>query len=98
MPLKALDTLTVDVLADNLTDSYSSKPSLVKPEFSNVIDAGAHELSGTTLCCAQLGLSLLLTAQAGAERKKLLFDAGPEGAILLRNCRNLGIALHDVDV
>lgn len=95
--LRPLDTLIVDVLLDNLTDSYSSKPDHVSPEFNNVIDAGVKELSGTTLCCAQLGLSLMLTGYAGDKRHKLLFDAGPEGAIFVRNCKDLGVALDDVE-
>jgi len=95
--LLALDRLIVDVLADNRSDSYSSKPHHVSTEFNNVADAGAEELSGTTLCCAQLGLSLMLTGHSGDMRHKLLFDAGPEGAILLRNCQDLGVALDDVE-
>src|SRR5262249_55316149 len=95
--LRPLDSLRVDVLLDNASDSYSSKPAHVSPEFNNCADAGAHELSGTTLCCAQLGLSLMLTGQAGSTRHKLLFDAGPEGAIFLRNCKDLGVALDDVE-
>jgi 7,8-dihydropterin-6-yl-methyl-4-(beta-D-ribofuranosyl)aminobenzene 5'-phosphate synthase len=94
---RALDRLTVDVLTDNVTDSYSTKPSHVTHEFDNVIDAGASELSGSTLCCAQLGLSLMLTGWSGGVRHKLLFDAGVEGQILLRNCRNLGVRLDDVE-
>jgi hypothetical protein len=31
----------------------------------------------------------------GSKRQKLLFDAGPEGDIFLRNCRNLGVTLAD---
>ncbi len=54
-------------------------------------------LSGATLCCAQLGLSLVMTASVGRHRHKLLFDAGPEGALFLRNCRNLGVELEDVE-
>jgi len=77
--LRPIDRLQVDVLIDNLSDSYSSKPSHVSPEFNNVVAAGAREISGATLCCAQLGLSLMLTAQVGSKRHKLLFDAGPEG-------------------
>jgi 7,8-dihydropterin-6-yl-methyl-4-(beta-D-ribofuranosyl)aminobenzene 5'-phosphate synthase len=95
--LRSVDTLTVDVLTDNVTDSYSSKPEHVTHEFENVMAAGAHELSGSTLCCAQLGLSLMLEVQANGTRHKLLFDAGVEGPILVRNCRNLGIRLDDVE-
>lgn len=96
-PLATLDDLTVDVLMDNYTDSYSSKPSHVVSEFNNVIDAGAHEISGRTLCCAQLGLSLMLTATANGKRHKMLFDAGPEGAPLIRNAKNLGVKWDDVE-
>jgi 7,8-dihydropterin-6-yl-methyl-4-(beta-D-ribofuranosyl)aminobenzene 5'-phosphate synthase len=95
--LQQLDKLVVDVLVDNVTDSYSSKQSFIRSEFQNVADAGARELSGTTLCCAQLGLSLLLTGYADGKVHKLLFDAGPEGAMFVRNCKNLGIALDEVE-
>ena len=95
--LQPVDELVIDVAIDNLTDSYSSKPAHVSPEFNNVITAGAKELSGTTLCCAQLGLALVLSASDGNRRHKLLFDAGPEGALFLRNCHNLGVSLGDVE-
>jgi 7,8-dihydropterin-6-yl-methyl-4-(beta-D-ribofuranosyl)aminobenzene 5'-phosphate synthase len=94
--LSPVDRLVVDVAVDNLSDSYSSKPPNVSPEFNNVIAAGAPELSGRTLCCAQLGLSLVLTAERAGRRHTLLFDAGPEGPVFLRNCRNLGVSLGDV--
>jgi 7,8-dihydropterin-6-yl-methyl-4-(beta-D-ribofuranosyl)aminobenzene 5'-phosphate synthase len=95
--LQAVDALVVDIAIDNLSDSYSSKPPHVSPEFNNVIAAGAQEISGLTLCCAQLGLALVLTARVGMRQYKLLFDAGPEGALFLRNCRNLGVSLADVE-
>jgi 7,8-dihydropterin-6-yl-methyl-4-(beta-D-ribofuranosyl)aminobenzene 5'-phosphate synthase len=97
LQLRPVDRLVVDVPLDNLSDSYSSKPAHVSSEFNNVIAAGARELSGATLCCAQLGLALVLTAYAGGRAHKLLFDAGPEGALFLRNCRNLGVSLADVE-
>jgi 7,8-dihydropterin-6-yl-methyl-4-(beta-D-ribofuranosyl)aminobenzene 5'-phosphate synthase len=95
--LEPVDTLVVDVALDNLSDNYSTKPAHVSPEFNNVVEAGAAELSGSTLCCAQLGLALVLTARRGGRRHTLLFDAGPEGALFVRNCRNLGLALTDVE-
>lgn len=95
--LKALDKLVVDVLMDNVTDSYSTKPANVSPEFNNIVNAGAAEISGTTLCCAQLGLSLMLQGFSDGVRHKLLFDAGPEGAPLVRNCKNLGVDFQDVE-
>ena len=93
--LQPVDQLVVDIAIDNLTDSYSSKPANVSPEFDNVMAAGATEISGTTLCCAGWGW-LVMTATVGKHRRKFLFDTGPEGAIFLRNCRNLGIVLDDV--
>jgi 7,8-dihydropterin-6-yl-methyl-4-(beta-D-ribofuranosyl)aminobenzene 5'-phosphate synthase len=95
--LRPVDRLVVDIVIDNLTDSYSSKPSHTSPEFNNIMAAGAKEISGLTLCCAQLGLALVLTAYVGDHRHTLLFDAGPEGALFLRNCRNLRISLADVE-
>ncbi len=95
--LAQLDKLVVDILVDNQSDSYSSKPAHVSPEFNNVISAGAKEISGKTLCCAQLGFSVMLTASVGERRHKLLFDVGPEAEMFLRNCENLGVALDDVE-
>lgn len=95
--LRPLDQLVVDVLADNSTDSYSSKPAHVSPEFNNVLNAGASEISAATLCCAQLGFSVLLTATSEGEKHKLLFDVGPDGSVFLRNAKNLGVNLKDVD-
>jgi 7,8-dihydropterin-6-yl-methyl-4-(beta-D-ribofuranosyl)aminobenzene 5'-phosphate synthase len=94
---RPLDRLVVDVLVDNQSDPYSTKPHYVSPEFNNVAAAGAKEISGLTLCCAQLGLSLMMTADAAGEHHKLLFDAGPEGDIFLRNCRNLGVSLDETE-
>lgn len=94
--IQMVDRLVVDVIIDNLSDSYSSKPPHVSPEFDNVIAAGAAEISGETLCCAQLGLGLVLTATANGRQYKLMFDAGPEGAIFLRNAATLGVDLSDV--
>ncbi len=95
--LRPLDKFRIEVLVDNQSDSYSSKPAHVTPEFNNVVAAGAAEISGTTLCCAQLGLSVMLTGWCGGQKHKLLFDAGPEGDVFLRNCSNLGVALDDVE-
>jgi 7,8-dihydropterin-6-yl-methyl-4-(beta-D-ribofuranosyl)aminobenzene 5'-phosphate synthase len=95
--LRPVDTLVVDIAIDNLSDNYSSKPSHISPEFNNVMAAGATEISGPTLCCAQLGLALVLTTVVGDQRHTLLFDAGPEGTLFLRNCRNLGVSLADVE-
>src|SRR5919109_4303052 len=87
--LRPVDRLVVDVALDNMSDNYSSKPHHVSPEFNNVMAAGATEISGSTLCCAQLGLVLALTVYVGQCSYKLLFDKGPEGTLFLRNCQTL---------
>jgi 7,8-dihydropterin-6-yl-methyl-4-(beta-D-ribofuranosyl)aminobenzene 5'-phosphate synthase len=66
-------------------------------EFSNVVLAGAKVISGETLLCANLGLGLRLVSEADHVRHTLLFDTGPEGAIFIRNCANLGIRLGEVE-
>lgn len=95
--LQALDKLVIDVLLDNQIYSYSSKPDYVTSDIKNVVAAGAKELSGPNLCCAQLGLSLMLTGHSNGTKHKMLFDAGPEGPIFLRNCKDLGVSLDDVE-
>ena len=95
--LADLDSLVIDLIVDNLTDSYSTKPSFVVDEFTNVINAGAADISGKTLCCAQLGFSIVLTGIVGKTKHKMIFDAGPEGAIYVRNAKNMGVELDDVE-
>lgn len=92
-----LDVLTVDrlevlVLVDNATDSLSSNPSGVTSEWAGSLTGGRLQMiSGESICCAHHGLSLLITAHVGREKRTVLFDAGPEGATLLRNARILAV-------
>jgi 7,8-dihydropterin-6-yl-methyl-4-(beta-D-ribofuranosyl)aminobenzene 5'-phosphate synthase len=95
--LKPIDSLEVDVVTDDVSDTYVSKTLFAISEFANVVMAGAKVISGETLLCANLGLGLRLISKAGDLRHTLLFDTGPEGAIFLRNCANLGIHLGDVE-
>jgi 7,8-dihydropterin-6-yl-methyl-4-(beta-D-ribofuranosyl)aminobenzene 5'-phosphate synthase len=74
-----------------------SKTLFAVSEFSNVVLAGAKVISGETLLAANLGFGLRLVSQAGEVRHTLLFDTGPEGAIFIRNCANLGIRLGKVE-
>jgi 7,8-dihydropterin-6-yl-methyl-4-(beta-D-ribofuranosyl)aminobenzene 5'-phosphate synthase len=95
--LKPLDSLVVEVITDDVSDTYVSKTLFAVSEFSNVVLAGAKVISGEALLCANLGLGLRLVAHADNVRRTLLFDTGPEGAIFLRNCANLGIRLGEVE-
>ena len=95
--LKTLDSLAVDVLTDNVSDTYVSKTLFAVSEFANVIRGGATVISGETLLCANLGYGLRLKSSIGAVHHTMLFDTGTEGAIFIRNCANLGIKLGDVE-
>ena len=90
--LRAVDRLDVLVVIDNATDSLSTTPKYVVPEWTGLHAAGRlPTVSGSAICCAHHGLSLLITAHVGDEAHTVLFDAGPEGATLLRNAAILGI-------
>jgi len=96
--MRAADRLDVLVLVDNATDSLSTTPKYVVPEWPGLVAAGRLPvLSGAAICRAHHGLSLLLTAHVGAERHTLLFDAGPEGETLLRNAAILGVDFGEVE-
>ncbi|KTD30687.1 MBL fold metallo-hydrolase [Legionella maceachernii] len=91
MNLVEVDTLDVQVIVDNVTDSLSSVPVNVTHEMDYLEQYGMKELSGECLCCGAHGLSLLLTASSGRIRHSILFDAGPEGEVFLRNMNKLKI-------
>jgi 7,8-dihydropterin-6-yl-methyl-4-(beta-D-ribofuranosyl)aminobenzene 5'-phosphate synthase len=92
-----LDSLAVDVISDNVSDTYVSKTSFAVSEFANVVMAGATEIAGETLLVANLGYGLRLRSRLGDRQHVLLFDTGTEGAIFMRNCRNLGLDLGEVE-
>ena len=95
--LVTLDSLSVAVLTDNVSDNYVSKTPFAVSEFANVVRAGAAVVSGEALLCANLGFGLRLVSDAGGARHTLLFDTGPEGPIFLRNCAALGVRLGEVE-
>lgn len=95
--LVALDSLTVDVITDNMSDTYASKPAFAVSEMANILLAGAKEISGETLLVANLGYGLRLRSRLGGKEHVILFDTGTEGAAFIRNCRNLAIDLGEVE-
>src|SRR5215510_11082054 len=95
--LATVDSLTVDVISDNVSDTYASKPAFAASELANVMLAGAKEISGETLLVANLGYGLRLRSRLGSIEHVLLFDTGTEGAAFLRNCRNLAIDLGEIE-
>ena len=87
-----VDALEVLVLVDNVTDSLSSNPPEVLPEWSVLLTGGKlRVLAGSSICCAHHGLSVLLTASVGGAKRTLLFDAGPAAATFQRNTEILGV-------
>ncbi|MEX2147130.1 MAG: MBL fold metallo-hydrolase [Candidatus Rokuibacteriota bacterium] len=98
MTLVAVDRLDVLVLVDNVTDGLSTTPAYVVPEWAGLLAAGRLPMiAGESICCAHHGLSLLITAYTGGRTRTVLFDAGPEGAILERNAAVLGVDFGAID-
>src|SRR4029450_4121869 len=95
--LDTLDSLSVAVLTDDVSDNYVSKTPFAVSEFSNVVRYGASVLSGEALLGANLGFGLRLVSNVGGRRHTLLFDTGPEGAVFIRNCAALGIAPREAE-
>lgn len=95
--LRPVDSPTIDVITDDVSDAYVTKTLFTLSEFANIVKGGAKVILGETLLVANLGLGFRLTVEYGGKRRRMLFDTGPEGAIFLRNCRNLGIQLGDIE-
>jgi 7,8-dihydropterin-6-yl-methyl-4-(beta-D-ribofuranosyl)aminobenzene 5'-phosphate synthase len=95
--LVPLDSLKVEVLSDNVSDTYVSKTPFARSELNNIVDAGAKLISGQNLLVANLGYGLRLTSRTGTVEHVLLFDTGTEGAAFTRNCRNLDVDLGAVE-
>jgi 7,8-dihydropterin-6-yl-methyl-4-(beta-D-ribofuranosyl)aminobenzene 5'-phosphate synthase len=83
--LKAVDVLEVSVLVDNVTDGLSTLPRGVMSEGAVLQAKGLKVMSGHARCCANHGLSLVITARLGSDIQILLFDAGPEAYTFARN-------------
>src|ERR1700679_2540411 len=95
--LVPLDSLFVEVLSDNVSDTYVTKTPFAQAELANVVEAGAKVISGENLLVANLGYGLRLTSTAGSVEHVMLFDTGTEGAAFMRNCANLGIGFGAVE-
>ena len=93
-----VDALEILVLVDNVTDSLSSNPADVLPEWSVLFTGGKlRVLAGSNICCAHHGLSVLLTASVGDRKRTLLFDAGPAAATFQRNAEILGVDFASIE-
>lgn len=93
-----VDRLEMQVIVDNVTDGLSSTLAFVEGEMSYLWRSRRiKEMSGKGLASAAHGLSCILTAWRGTERRTVLFDAGPEDDVFERNVTRLGIDLAPVD-
>ena len=97
MQLEPVDTLQIQVLIDNVTDSLSTVPKNVIHEMDYLETHGMKELSGECLCCAAHGFSLLLTTSKKSITHTVLFDAGPEGEVFQRNVTKLNVDVGSIE-
>ena len=97
LQLSPVDRLEIHILVDNATDSLSSIPKHIKSEFSYLHRKGMRVLSGKCICCANHGLSCLITAHRGGVSHTMLFDTGPEADTFEKNTHQLGIDLGNVE-
>ncbi len=95
--LAPVDSLTIDVLVDNHSDALSSVAPGITSEWQRARNAGHAELSGDGHCCANHGLSLVVTARRGATTRRVLFDAGPAAASIDYNSDRLDLDLPQTD-
>jgi len=91
MTLRSCERLEILVLVDNVTDSLSSVPSFVTREWPLLQRRGLRITAGGALCCANHGLSLVITAHAEGRSRTLLFDGGPVDYAVERNGTRLGV-------
>jgi 7,8-dihydropterin-6-yl-methyl-4-(beta-D-ribofuranosyl)aminobenzene 5'-phosphate synthase len=97
--LVPIDSLDVQIVVDNVTDSLSSVPAFVETELAGLgrRRGAAWVLGGGCLCCAAHGLSCLLTLRSGESVRTVLFDTGPEDRTFEQNVSRLGIDLGPVE-
>ncbi|MCU1323485.1 MAG: fold metallo-hydrolase [Acidobacteriaceae bacterium] len=89
--LEPVDRIEIQVLIDNVTDSLSSTPAFVAREWSVLQEAGLKVIAGDSLCCANHGLSLVITTHGTRGTHTVLFDAGPADYAVERNGVRLGV-------
>jgi 7,8-dihydropterin-6-yl-methyl-4-(beta-D-ribofuranosyl)aminobenzene 5'-phosphate synthase len=91
MPLRTADRVEIQVLVDNVTDSLSTTPAFVTREWVALRRRGMQVVSGGALCCANHGLSLVITAHGPDGPRSMLFDGGPVDYAVERNGIRLGV-------
>lgn len=98
MELMQAERLEILVLVDNVTDSLSSTPGFVTREWPLIRKrTGMTLLAGACLCCANHGLSLVITAHGPQGARTVLFDGGPVDYAVPRNAERLGVDFGAID-
>jgi 7,8-dihydropterin-6-yl-methyl-4-(beta-D-ribofuranosyl)aminobenzene 5'-phosphate synthase len=97
MQLTPAERLDILVLVDNVTDSLSSVPGFVTREWPMLQRRGMRRVAGGSLCCANHGLSLVITAHGPNGPRTLLFDGGPVDYAVERNGARLGVAFGEIE-
>src|SRR4029450_10248003 len=98
--LAPVDSLDIQIIVDNVTDSLSSVPSFIETELGGLgrrRGGGAWVLGGGRRCWAAHGLSCLLTVKSGGATYSVLFDTGPEDRVFEQNVSRLGLDLGPVE-
>jgi len=97
MQLSEAERLEILVLVDNVTDSLSSTPAFVTREWTRLQRKGLRLTAGGALCCANHGLSLVITAHGPNGPRTMLFDGGPVDYAVERNGTRLGVDFAAVE-
>lgn len=95
--IEPIDSVEILVLIDNVTDSLSSVPEGFTHEWVNLHRAGMEQISGAGQCCANHGLSLIITARRGETEHTMLFDAGPVDFAVEYNASRLGKSMAEIE-
>jgi len=98
MDLAQAERLEVLVLVDNVTDTLSSTPTFVTREAARLQQKGMRLTAGTAMCCANHGLSLVITAYGPNGARTMLFDGGPVDYAVERNGVRLGVDFGAIEV
>jgi 7,8-dihydropterin-6-yl-methyl-4-(beta-D-ribofuranosyl)aminobenzene 5'-phosphate synthase len=98
MALKQVERLDILVLVDNVTDNLSSTPQFVTRESQRLQQRGMRLVAGGSLCCANHGLSLVITAHGPNGPRTMLFDGGPVDYAVERNGVRLGVDFGSIEV
>src|ERR1700733_3910404 len=95
--LQPVARLDIQVLVDNVTDTLSSTPPFVTREAVLLQRQGMRVMAGASMCCANHGLALVITAHGEDGPHTILFDGGPEVYAVERNGVRLGIDFGAID-